>query len=96
MRKTIRNLLLAGLFFFVLAFGSCSVGVSYDERNKLYPETNWVSYDLAVGVIYGKRRERIGNVLFVFGALIDAVAIVIWYRREQGEDDSMSSLLEEK
>ena len=89
MRKTIRNLFLAGLLFFVLAFASFSVGVKYDEKNKLYPETNWVSYDLAIGIIYGKRWERIGNALFLFGALLNIVAGVIWYRKEETQEYKM-------
>ena len=96
MRKTIRNLLLVSLFFFALASGSCSVGVSYDERNKLYPETNWVGSDLAIGVVFGKRWERVGNALFIFGALIGIVASVVWYRSEESVDKSILQLVQEE
>ncbi|MBA3601873.1 MAG: hypothetical protein H0W45_11705 [Acidobacteria bacterium] len=96
MRKAVRNLLLVSLFFFVLAFGGCWVGVSYDERNKLYPEPNWIGYDVSIGKVYGKRWERIGNTLLSVGLVIGSIAIVIYYREKQIEDKSIIDLVREE
>ena len=92
MRKSIRNIWITSLFFFILSFGSCWIGVSYDKRNKLYPETNWVSYDLAIGSVYGKRWERIGNGLLFISLVIGVVATFIRYRTNQDPEDSILDL----
>ena len=86
MKKLTRNLILASLLFFALALGSISFGYEYDKANKLYPESVQMSYDLSLGNVYGQRWERLGTALFLFGVLLDAVAIVIWYRNRKTKD----------
>ncbi|HXG84411.1 MAG TPA: hypothetical protein VNI84_10320 [Pyrinomonadaceae bacterium] len=86
MKKLIRNLIFVSLLFFALALGSISFGYEYDKANKLYPETKWVSYDLAIGNVYGERTQRLAKASFSFGILLDAIAIVIWYRDRKNKD----------
>jgi hypothetical protein len=92
MKKAIRNLLLISAFFFALSIGSCTFGVEYDERNKLYVETYWFAYDAGIAV-YGRRWERLGEALFLFSMIFLITSGVVWYRRKQSQDLGNSILM---
>lgn len=93
MKQTIRNLLLASCFLFAVSYDSCTLGVSYDKRYKLSPETD--DYTCTLSTVYGKRWERLGFINFWAGTVLTISAFIAWHRKKQSEDKSILGLIEE-
>lgn len=88
MKNAIRNLVLVGLFFFAISFDSCTLGVDYDRKYKLYPEID--GYSCIFMNVYGKRWERLGFVTFFFGTSIMISAFIALHRKLQNADKGLS------
>ncbi len=99
MKKTIRNLLLASCFLFTVSYDSCTLGVDYDKRYKLSPESDF-SYSCVISFPmsykYGKRWERLGFVTFSAGTVLLISGIVGWRRKRESENKSILRLIQEE
>jgi hypothetical protein len=69
----------ANFLFVLLVIAIYGTGYEYDKRNKLYPESKELSYDLSMSV-YGERWVRLAKVMLGTGFAIDAVLLMFWYR----------------
>ena len=94
MKKTIRNLMLAGCFFFTVSFDSCNLGISYDKKHKLYKEIDFSGCTMSE--VYGKRWERISKSIVSVAVIVDIVVLMILYRQNQRKNESIFSLIENK
>ncbi len=86
MKKNIRNLFLASCFLFAISYDSCTLGIGYDKKYKLYPEVD--DYSCTMTKTYGHRWERLGFVTFGLGTSF-IFAVVIAYRRKQENTDGI-------
>jgi hypothetical protein len=84
MNDSIRNLLFAGMLFFTAAYDSFTLGVSYDEKNKLYPEIDFSG--CFVSQVYGKRWMRFGSGALGIGTILSVTAFLVWYRKKQSKE----------
>ena len=90
MKNTIRNLLFLSVLFFAVSYDSCTLGVDYDEKYKLYPEYD--EYSCMFTKSYGQRWRRLGFATFTFGIAL-MVSVVISCRREKESEDLRRSIL---
>ena len=99
MKKTIRNLMLASCFLFTVSYDSCTLGVDYDKRYKLSPESDY-SYSCVISLPmsykFGKRWERLGLITFSAGTILLISGIVSWRRKREGENKSILQLVQEE
>jgi len=99
MKKTIRNLLLASCFLFTVSYDSCTLGVDYDKRHKLSPESD-SDYSCVISFprsySYGRRWERLGFVTFSAGTILLITGIVGWHRKREIETKSILQLVQEE
>ena len=94
MKNTIRNLLFLSVLFFAVSYDSCTLGVDYDEKYKLYPEYD--GYSCMFAKSYGQRWERLGFVTFTAGSILLISAFVGWRRKKESEDLRRSILIKEE
>jgi hypothetical protein len=93
MKNTIRNLLFLSCLLFSIAYDSCTTGVDYDKKHRLYPETAFSG--CVIYTAYGQRWERLGFAAFSLGATFSFTAFVAWRRKKQNEDLRRSILISE-
>jgi hypothetical protein len=94
MKNAIRNLLFISCLLFSISYDSCTLGVDYDKRNKLYPEPYFTG--CTFGTSYGQRWERLGFATFSLGAVLSFAAFVVWRRKIQSENSMLSIIVKEK
>ncbi|MDQ2746745.1 MAG: hypothetical protein M3T96_05740 [Acidobacteriota bacterium] len=93
MKRKIVKLLLLNIILFTLAVGIYAVGYEYDRTNKIYPEMYYFS-DAGI-MVYGKRWERISKTMVSINLIIDIFAVMILYRQNQRQNESVYKLIEE-
>jgi len=99
MKKTIRNLFLASCFLFTVSYDSCTLGVNYDQRHKLSPESDSVYSCMVIfpkSYSYGRRWERLGFAAFSAGTILLMTGIVGWRRKRERENKSILQLVQEE
>jgi hypothetical protein len=94
MKNTIRNLLFLSVLFFSVSYDSCTLGVDYDRKYKLYPEPDFSG--CMFGISYGRRWGRLGLVTFSSGAILIFAAGIAWRRKKESKDLRRSILIKEE
>ena len=92
MKNTIRNLLFLSCLLLAISYDSCTLGVDYDRRNKLYPEQDFSGCTFG-RYYYGARWQRLGLAAFSFGAVFSFTAFIALRRKKQSEDSRRSILV---
>ena len=93
MKKTIRNLILAGCFLFTISYDSCTLGVSYDTKYKLYPEVS--EFSCIMSKNYGQRWERLGFITFGLGTSLVIAAFIAYRRTQESKNINILDLVDE-
>jgi len=73
------------ILFIALALGIYAAGYEYDNTNKLHPEMKDFSIDVTKQV-YGQRWERAAKIMLGVGVAIDAVVLLGWLRKREGDE----------
>lgn len=84
MKNAVRNLLLVSCILFAASYDSCTTGVDYDNRYKLYGEYD--AYSCTFSKVYGERWRRLGFVTFSLAATLTTAALLLRHRIKQNED----------
>lgn len=95
MKNAIRNLIFLSFLLFSISYDSCTAGVVYDEKFKLYPAYD--EYSCTLATYYGQRWQRLGFVTFSIGTSLTLAAFIVWRRQKQKVDlqQSLSILVKE-
>ena len=89
MKNTIRNLLFLSCLLFSISYDSYTIGVDYDRRNEIY---SYPGICFSGGSCYGARWEKLGYATFSLGTSFGFAAFVLWLRKKQREDSTLSIL----